>query len=135
MSNAFGNSVPINVINNKHDEERKTPLQFEIDSPPDKRERDTDNNPSLKSLIQGMGFTEKTPQYRACIKLIEAIGPKHKTGHTEVVDLTSPTEDDATAGNNNETLFVNTKLQQEGGTEQTKKNNTLQDDEEHESQG
>ena len=131
LSNAFGNPVPINAINNKHDKERKTPLQFEIDSRPDKR--DTGNYSSLKSLIQEMGFTEKT-QYRACIKLIEAISLKHKTGHTEVVDLTSPTEDDATAGNNNEILFVNSKLQ-EGGTEQTKKSNTLQDDEEHESQG
>ena len=82
-----------------------------------------------------MGFTEKTPQYRACVKLIEAISPKPKTGHTKVVDLTSPTEDDATAGNNNEILFVNTKLQQEGGTEKTKTSNILQEDEEHESQG
>ena len=61
-----------------------------------------------------MGFTRKTPQYRACVKLIEGISPKNKTGHTEVVDLSSPIEDDATAGNNNETLFVNTKTQQEG---------------------
>ena len=75
------------------------------------------------SLIQEMGFTEKTPQYRACIKLIEVISPKHKTGHTEVVDLASPTEDDATSGTNNEILFVNTKLQQEGGTEKTKTSN------------
>ena len=67
--------------------------------------------------------------------MIEAISPKHKTGHTEVVNLALPTEDDATAGNNNETLFVKTKLQQKSGTEQTKKSNTLQDDEEYESLG
>ena len=81
-----------------------------------------------------MGFTEKTPQYRACIKLIEAISPKFKIGHTEVVDLTLPTEDDATSENNNEFLFVKTKLQQEGETEKTKTVNILQEDEEHKSQ-
>ena len=82
-----------------------------------------------------MGFTEKTPQYGACIKLIEAFSPKHRTSHTEVVDLTSPTEDDATAINKNEILFVNTKLQQEGGREKTKTSHILQEDEEHENQG
>ena len=63
LSTAFGNPVPINVINNKNNGEKKT-LQFEIFSPPDKQS--TDNYPSLKSLIQEMGFTEKTPQFRAC---------------------------------------------------------------------
>ena len=47
LSNAFGSPVLINAINNTHDEERKGPIQFQIDSPPDKR----DNYPSLKSLI------------------------------------------------------------------------------------
>ena len=80
-----------------------------------------------------MGFTEKIPQYRACVKLIEAISPKNKTGHTEVVDLTSPPiEDDATTDTSNEILFINTKVCQESGMYQNKKN---YDDEEHESQG
>ena len=38
---AFGNLVPINAINTKYDEERKTPLQFEIESPPDKQNTGT----------------------------------------------------------------------------------------------
>ena len=59
LSNAFGSPLPINAIYTKHDEEKKTPLQFEIDSPQNKR--DTDNYPSLKSLIREMGFTGKTP--------------------------------------------------------------------------
>ena len=132
LSTTFGNPVPINAINNKNDEERKT-LQFEIDSPPDKQ--NTDNYPSLKSLIQEMGFTEKASQYRASTKLIEAISPKPKTGHREVVDLTSPPEDDTTADNNNKVLFVNTKLHQEGETKTTKTGNILQEEEEHENQG
>ena len=40
LSTAFGNPVPINAINTKHDEKRKTPQQFEIDSPPDKENTD-----------------------------------------------------------------------------------------------
>ena len=83
LSHAFGNPVPINAINDKNDEEKKKLVNFQIESPADKR--DTDNYPSLKSLIQEMGFTEKTPQYRARVKLLEAISPKNKTGHTEVV--------------------------------------------------
>ena len=131
LFHAFGNPVPISAINDKNDEEKKKQIKFQIDSPPDKR--DTDNYPSLKSLIQEMGFTEKTPQYRACVKLIEAISPNNKTGHTEVVDLTlPPIKDDATADTNNEIPFVNTKVCQESGMDQNKKND---DDEEHESQG
>ena len=127
LSHAFGNLVSLTLSTMK----RKKPIKFQIDSPPDKR--DTDNYPSLKSLIQEICFTEKTPQYRACVKLIEAISPKNKTGVTEVVDLTSPPiEDDATADTNNENLFVNTIACQESGMDQNKKNN---DDEEHESQG
>ena len=81
-----------------------------------------------------MGFTEKTPQYRACVKLIEAISPKSKTSHRDVVDLTSSTEDNYTTDNNNDIIFVkNSKLQQEGETEKTKMDNILQEDREHES--
>ena len=89
--------------------------QFEIDSPPDKQ--NTDNYASLKSLIQEIGFTEKTPQYKVCVKFIETISPKSKTSHTDVVDLTSPKEEDDTIDNNNDNLFVKDKdLQQEGET-------------------
>ena len=77
-----------------------------------------------------MAFTEKTPQYKPCVKLIEVISPKSKTSHTDVVGLTLPTEDDDTIKNNNDTLFVKDKnLQQEGETK------NLQEDEEHESNG
>ena len=127
LSTAFGNPVPINVINNENDAEKKT-LPFEIDSPTDKQ--NTDNYPSLKSLSQEMCFTEKTPQFRACVKLIEAISRKTKASHTDVVDLTSPTEDDDTIDNNNDILFVkDTEMQKEGETEKTKTNNNLQVDE------
>ena len=64
-----------------------------------------------------MGFTEKTPHYRACVKLIGTISPKSKTSHTDVVDVTLPTEDDDTTDNNNVILFVkSTKFQQQGKT-------------------
>ena len=77
LSHAFGNPVPTNAIEDKNDEETKQPIKLQIDSPPDKQ---TDNYPSLKSLIQEMGFSGKTPQSRACVKFIEAISPKNKTG-------------------------------------------------------
>ena len=79
-----------------------------------------------------MGFSEKTHQYRACVKFIEAISPKNKTGHTEVVDLTSPPIEDETTDTNNEMLFINTKICQESGVDQNKKN---VDDKKHEGQG
>ena len=48
---------------------------------------------SLKSLIQEMGFTENTPEYKACVQFIQAISPKHKpTTASDVIDLTPPTE-------------------------------------------
>ena len=56
-----------------------------------------------------MGFTEKTPQYKACVKFIEAISPKNKISSTDVVDLTSPTEDYEKNENNNDILFVKEK--------------------------
>ena len=75
-----------------------------------------------------MGFTDKTPQYQACLKFIEAISPKHGTKHTEVVDLTSPT-DEHMADNNNETPLIN-----ENEKKQKIDDNDLQDDEEHNKQ-
>ena len=71
-----------------------------------------------------MGFTEKTPQYQACVKFVEAISPKHRAKQTEVVDLTSPTEDE-NVDNNNHILFVkNIDTQKTADTE-------MQEDEEH----
>ena len=52
-----------------------------------------------------MGFREKTPQYYACVKIIEAISPKHISKQTDVVDLTSPTEDEKIDNNNDFLLF------------------------------
>ena len=55
-----------------------------------------------------MGFTEKTPEYKACIQLIEASSPKNKqTTTSNVIDLTSPGEDEMMESN--DILFVNTK--------------------------
>ena len=51
------------------------------------------DSPSLNSLIQEMGFTEKTPKYKACVQFILAISPKHKpTTASDVIDLTPTTE-------------------------------------------
>ena len=64
--------------------------QFEIDSPAEKLKQDSKN---LKSLVQEIGFFEKTPEYKACVRFIQAIGPKHKPSTTNnVIDLTSPPE-------------------------------------------
>ena len=90
LSNAFSNAFPINTVsekNNENNEEQKA-FRFEIDSPPDKPKT---GYPSLKSLIQEMGFTGKTPQYQACVKFFEAISPKH-SGKQDLVDLSSPSK-------------------------------------------
>ena len=79
-----------------------------------------------------MGFAEKSPQYQACLKFIEAISPKNITKEIDVVDLTSPTEE-KTIDNNNDILFVKDKEQKEGGIE--KKDKKLQEDDEHENNG
>ena len=53
------------------------------------------DTPSLKSLIQEMGFSEKTPEYKTCVQFIQAISPKHRTSIiNDVIDLTSPAEAD-----------------------------------------
>ena len=42
-----------------------------------------------------MRFSEKTPEYKACIQFIQAISRKHKTNVIdEVIDLTTPAEAD-----------------------------------------
>ena len=40
-----------------------------------------------------MGLTEKKPQYQACVKFISTFSPKNTKNQTDVVYLTSPTED------------------------------------------
>ena len=127
LSNAFGNAIPLNTINEQESNEVQKPkeLGFEIDSPPDQQKLDY---PSLKSLIQEMSFTDKTPQYQACLKFLEAISPKHGNKQTEVVDLTSPTAEDI-AENNNDILLV------KDINKQTKNEDTeMQDVEEHNKQ-
>ena len=56
LATAIGNPIPINAV---QDTSATGTKQFEIDSPPEKTRQDS---PSLKSLIQGMGFSEKTPE-------------------------------------------------------------------------
>ena len=87
----------------------KKTIQFKIDSPPDKTTSPT--KPSLKSLIQEMGFTDKTPEYQACLKFLEAISPKNKDKNqdnpTEIIDLTSAV--DSPVKDKTEILFVERK--------------------------
>ena len=124
LTNAFGNAIPINTITEGSGKTKE--IRFEIDSPPEKSKSEY---PSLKALIQEMGFTDKTPQYQTCLKFIEASRPKHGTKHTEVVDLTtSPTEEDM-ADNNNEILLI-----KENEKKQTIDSTEIQDGEEHNKQ-
>ena len=72
-----------------------------------------------------MGFSDKTPQYPAWLKFIDAISPKQGNKKDEVVNLTSPTDEEM-AENNNDILLIK--------ENKTKKNNTdaeMRDDEEH----
>ena len=39
-----------------------------------------------------MGFHEKSPEYQACIKFLDAIRPKDQTNTAHIVDLVSPAE-------------------------------------------
>ena len=80
------------------------------------------------ALIQDMSFTDKTSQYQACLKFFEAISPEHGNKPTEVVDLTSPTEEDI-AENNNDILLVKD-INKQKKTDDTE----MQDDEEHNKQ-
>ena len=74
LSTAFGNHIPINAIIDKDDKGQKS-FRFVIDLPPDKLK--TENYPCLKLLIQELGFTEKTPQYQACVNFIKALCPEN----------------------------------------------------------
>ena len=88
LAKTFENPIPINNIN-ESDSSKKP--NFNIDSPSDQIY--PPEKPSLKSLIQEMGFTDNSPEYRACISFLEAISPKNKAKHTdEVIDLISSDE-------------------------------------------
>ena len=86
-------------------------MKFNIDSPPD--QQTSPAKPGLKALIQEMGFTDKTPEYQACMNFLEAIRPKNKEKTTdEIIDLIS--SDDSP--NKMEFPYVETK---QGGGKQT----------------
>ena len=88
---------PKNTITELESNDGQKDIRFEIDSPSEQQKLEY---PSLKSLIQEIGFSDKTPKYQACIKFIEAISPKHNNKQTKVVDLTSLTEEDMAEINN-----------------------------------
>ena len=105
-------------MENRGDE---TTRKVEIDSPP-AQER---NYPSLKTVLQDMEFSDKTPQYQACLKFIESISPKQGNKKDEVIDLTSLTDEETTE-KNNDILMIE--------EEKNKKNATdaeMPNDEEH----
>ena len=84
LAKAFGDPIPINSINES--DTSKKPLNFNIDSPSDQIYPPA--KPSLKSLIQEMGFADKSPEYKACMDFLETFSPKNKGKHTdEVIDL------------------------------------------------
>ena len=128
LATALGNSIPISTIQIASATGEKL---SEIDSPQEKSS--SQDYPSLKSLIQEMGFAEKNPEYKACVKFIEAISPKHKpTTTSNVTDLTSPTEVEDETTENNDILFVNRKNtavnEQEGKQPQNDEEDGTSDD-------
>ena len=103
LAKAIGDPFPTNNINES--DTRKKPLNFNIDSLSDQIYPST--KPSLKSLIQEMGFADKSPEYKACIDFLEAISPKNKAKHTdEVIDLISSDE----SLNKMDILYIDNKL-------------------------
>ena len=120
LATALGNPIPINAIQNTSTAGTK---HFEIDSPPEK----TSDTPSQKFLIQEMGFSEKTPEYKACIQFIKAISPKQKTNVIdEVIDLTSSAEADDEKMDNNDIFCENPKKM-----EDQEQNEQVNNEEEH----
>ena len=63
-----------------------------------------------------MGFSDKTPQYQACLKFIEAISPKQGIKKDEVIDLTSLTDEDMTE-NNNDILLIKEEKNKKNATD------------------
>ena len=72
LAKAFGDHIPINTI--EESTTHRKPVNFNIDSPSDQIYSPTKTN--LKSLIQEMGFADKSPEYRASMNFLEAISPK-----------------------------------------------------------
>ena len=81
LAKAFGDPIPINTIDES--DTRKKPVNFNIDSPSDRIYPSA--KPSLKSLIQEMGFLEKSPENKACMNFLEAISPKNKAKQMEII--------------------------------------------------
>ena len=73
LGHVLGNFVPINAIDRLKASPKKR-MQFNIDSPPDKLPLQT--KPSLTSQIQQMSFTNKTPEYQACMRILEEVKEK-----------------------------------------------------------
>ena len=92
-----GNPIPINAIQT-------------TSTTGAKQKKSKQDTPSLKSLIQEMEISEKTPQYKACIQFIQAICPKHKTSLTnDVIDFTLPAEADDEKMDSNDIFCENSK--------------------------
>ena len=90
LANALGNPIPINTIENTKSATHEQ-TQFDIDSPTESTQSPT--KPSLKTLKQEIGYSDKTPEYEACKKFLKAISPKSKSRmqeKTEIFDIISP---------------------------------------------
>ena len=78
--------------------------KFSIESPSEKHQKaatnkpiipTTDHKPNLKSVISEMGVHEKSPDYKACVQLLEGIRRNSKEKEqqsAEIVDLVSLAE-------------------------------------------
>ena len=88
QAGASGNMVPINAIGEVPTSSAK---QFSIESPADQiperrssHESTPEREPSLKSLISEMGFHEKSLEYKARVRFLEAIKQKSKKGGQQI---------------------------------------------------
>ena len=108
LATTLGNPIPTNA---KQLTSATGTKYFEIDSPPEKSKQDS---PSLKFLIQEMGFSKKTPEYKAGVQFIQPISPKHKTSAlNDVIDLTSPAEAEDEQREKHDIFYVETKITEE----------------------
>ena len=92
MANVLGNPVPMNTIEDTRTGS-KNKIQLNIESAPDQTPSLT--KPSLKSLIQEIGFSDKTPEYQASMKILEAISltnTNQNQDEAETIDLISPVD-------------------------------------------
>ena len=76
--------------------------------------------PSLKLLIQETGFTDKTPEYQACMNFLEAISPENKAKQTEVIDFISSDE----SSNKVDIFYIENKKSSKEADNTTKKDAT-----------